>query len=159
MSNKTEISTQIKEGMKEGLNLQEISWCETYLRTLSIKQACTESGLKVNEANQMLLKESVVSYIMMRSDQYRQALKIEKEQELDRDKISKVLTNMILDPLTNPELKLRAISQLNGMKEFDKKENIESEDENQKVVEPKLNADEAEDLLKIIREKNRKKKL
>ena len=137
--------------MKEGLNLQEISWCETYLRTLSIKQACSESGIRIKEASIMLEKPIVKQYIMFRSDQHRQALQREKEEELTRDKISKVLENLILDPLTPVDARLRAISQLNSMKEFDKKENVKPE-EDQEEVKPKLSGEEAEALLKKMRQ-------
>lgn len=143
--------------MKEGLNLQEISWCETYLRTLSIKQACTESGIRIKEASIMLDKPIVKQYIMVRSDQHRKALEREKEEELSRDKIAKVLENLILDPLTPVDARLRAISQLNSMKEFDKKENIKPEDE-QEEVKPKLSGEEAEALLKKMRQDAEKAK-
>jgi hypothetical protein len=154
--NNTEISTQVKEGMKEGLNLQEISWCETYLRTLSIKQACSESGLKLKDAQEMLNKEVVIKYIITRSDQYRNALEREKSEELTRDKISKVLETIILDPLASLDNRLRAIGQLNSIKEFDRKEGIKPSDEEEEAK-PKISAEEAEILLKKIREQQKTK--
>lgn len=155
MAKKREISTEVKEAMKEGLNLQEISWCETYLRTLSIKQACTESGLRKEEASKMLQKESVNRYIMMRSNQHREASERERQEELSREKIAGVLESMILDPLGNSEVKLRAISQLNSMREFDAKNNIVPDDEKKTTVEPVLTAEEAELLLKAMKDKTR----
>ena len=141
MSKKNEISTQVKLGMKEGLNLQEISWCETYLRTLSIKQACSESGLRINGAKEMLTKGVVTEYIINRSDQYRQALEKDKEGELTREKISNVLETIILDPLSTVDNRLRAIGQLNSIKEFDTKEGKKTgEIENE--VKPKISAEE-----------------
>lgn len=154
MAKKNEISTQVKEGMKDGLNLQEISWCETYLRTLSIKKACSESGLRINEAQEMLRKESVINYIMMRSDQYRASLEREKEEELTRESLAKVLEGIILDPLANVEVKLRAIGQLNTMRQYDTDKNIVPEGEETKEL--TMSAEEAEALLQAMRDKNKK---
>lgn len=157
MAVKNEISTQVKEGMKEGLNLQEISWCETYLRTLSIKQACTESGLRIREANEMLERPVVIQYIMNRSDQYRQALEIEKQEKLTRDQIKSVLQSIILNPLTKEENKLQAISKLNAMMEFDKTNKISPEEEgSEESANIKMSAEEAEKLLSQMRLNNKK---
>ena len=157
MAVKNEISTQVKEGMKEGLNLQEISWCETYLRTLSIKQACSESGLRIREASEMLERPVVVQYIMNRSDQYRQALEIEKQEKLTRDQIAKVLQGIIMNPLTKEEVKLQAIGKLNAMMEFDKTNKISPEDEgSEESANMKMSAEEAEKLLNQMRLNNKK---
>lgn len=153
MSRRGQISTQVKEAMKEGLDLQEISWCETYLKTLSIKQACSESGLRIDQAHEMLKKESVKTYIMQRSDQYRQALESDKKKELTRDNISNVLETIISDPLTPVEMRLRAITQLNSMKEFDKRNDIKDAEEGREEVEIEISAEEAEKLLAELRTK------
>ena len=157
MAVKKEISTQVKEGLKEGLNLQEISWCETYLRTLSIKQSCTESGLRIREASEMLQKPVVIEYIMNRSDQYRKALEIEKQEKLTRDELAKVLQGIILNPLAKEEVKLQAITRLNAMMEFDKANNVVPEDEQEEAVPLKMSAEEAEKMLAQMRLGNKKK--
>ena len=159
MAVKKEISTQVKEGLKEGLNLQEISWCETYLRTLSIKQACTESGLRIREASEMLQKPAVIEYIMNRSDQYRQALEIEKQDKLTRDELAKVLQGIILSPIAKEEVKLQAITRLNAMMEFDKANNITPEDEQEEAAQIKISAEEAEKMLAQMRLNSKKKYL
>lgn len=158
MALKGEIAVSVRDWMKEGLNLQEISWCVTYLRTLSIKQACAESGIKINEASEMLNKPEVIKYIINLSQQYKEASEREREEELTREKISKVLEDLILSATSPPEIRMRAIAQLNSMKEFDKRENIKSEAGVQDEQQPVLDADEAEALLAEMRKKKSSKK-
>lgn len=151
--NKNEISTQVKEGMKEGLNLQEISWCETYLRTLSISQACKESGLKLKEAQEITQKTSVIQYIMIRSDQYRKSLEKDREEELNREKIAKILSDMILNPMTKDEIRLSALSKLNEMRQFDKTNEIKGQGSDEESSKIKITAEEADKILEEIRSK------
>ena len=150
---KYDVAKQIDEGVNEGLDLQEISWCETYLRTASIRQACKEALLDVDSAKRMLNKPVVQSYIMNKSLAYKNL----KDESLSREDLKKILNNIAQDPTTNPELRLNAVSKLNAMLEFDashKDELLEVEEED----DIKLTVEEAEHLLNKKEEMKKERK-
>lgn len=145
--NKNEVASQIDEGISEGLDLQEISWCETYLRTASIRQACKEALLDLRNAKKMLEKPIVQQYIIAKSAVYRGV----NNSTLTRADLKKILNSIASDATTPPELRINAVSKLNSMLEFDadhKEEIIDDE-----VEEIKLTADEADAILRKIRNK------
>ena len=145
--NKNEVASQIDEGINEGLDLQEISWCETYLRTASVRQACKEALLDLRSAKKMLEKPIVQQYIIAKSAVYRGV----NDSTLTRDDLKKILNSIASDATTTPELRINAVSKLNAMLEFDAehKEEILEDD----VEEIKLTADEADAILRKIRNK------
>ena len=144
---KNYISQQIDEGLNEGLDLQEISWCETYLRTASIRQACKEALLDMHSAKDMLKKPVVQRYIMDKCMMY----KNQDDGKLSRDDLKKILNSIAQDPTTSPELRLNAVSKLNQMLEFDTEHKQEMIEDN--VEEIKITAEEAEAMLKMMRDK------
>lgn len=143
--NKNEVATQIDSGINEGLDLQEISWCETYLRTASVRQACKESLLDLRNAKKMLEKPLVQAYITAKASNYRGVT----DNSLTREDLKKILNNIASDATTSPELRINAVSKLSAMLEFDathKESVIEEEAED-----IKLTAEEADEMLKRIR--------
>lgn len=144
---KNEVASMIDEGISEGLNLQEVSWCETYLRTASIRQACKEALLDVSSAKKMLEKPIVQAYIMQKTIMYKNA----NDNKLNREDLKKILNNIAQDPTTSPDLRINAVSKLNSMMEFDamNKEMIIDDE----VDEIKVTAEEAEQMLKMMRDK------
>ncbi len=144
---KGEVSVQIDDGLSEGLDLQEISWCETFLRTASIRQACKEALLDVGSAKKMLEKPIVQAYIMQKTIMYKNA----NDAKLNREDLKKILNNIAQDPTTSPDLRINAVSKLNSMMEFDamNKEVVIDEE----VDEIKLTAEEADAILRKIRNK------
>ena len=145
--NKNEVASQIDEGINEGLDLQEISWCETYLRTASIRQACKEALLDLRSAKKMLDKPIVQQYIIAKSAVYRGV----NDSTLTRADLKKILNNIASDATTPPELRINAVSKLNAMLEFDTEHKEEIIDD--EVEEIKLTADEADAILRKIRNK------
>ena len=143
---KSEIAQQIDEGINEGLDLQEISWCETYLRTASIRQACKESLMDLSSAKDMLRKPAVQAYIISKSLAYKGI----NEGNLNRADLRKILNNIAQDPTTPPELRISAVSKLNAMQEFDLEHKAEMETE--ETDEIKITSEEAEKMLKMMRE-------
>lgn len=144
---KNEIASQIDEGLKEGLDFQEISWCETFLRTASVRQACKEALLDLSRVRDMLEKPIVQQYIIAKSALYKNV----DNNTLTRADLKKILNSIASDATTPPELRINAVSKLNSMLEFDaehKEEIIDDETE-----EIKLTADEAEEMLRKIRSK------
>ena len=141
-----EIAEQIKEGMTEGLSLQEISWCETFLRTASIRQACKEALMDLHSAMDMLDKPLIKQYILEKSLTY----KNKEDGGLDRGDLKKILNAIAQDPTTSPTLRLEAVSKLNSMLEFDlnNKESIIDAEEPEEI---KLTAEEADEMLRKIR--------
>lgn len=148
--NKGEVANQIDEGINEGLDLQEISWCETFLRTASIRQACKEALLSLSDAMDMLKKPIIQKYILAKSVMYKDM----GSGELSRSDLKKILNNIAQDATTPPELRISAVSKLNAMLEFD----AEHKDEaiTDEVEEIKVTAEEAEELLRKIRNKEEK---
>ena len=147
MSLKNEVALQIDEGISGGLSLQEISWCETYLRTASIRQACKEALLDLSTAKKMLDKPIVQAYIMSKASMY----KAEGENNLTRSDLKKILNNIASDPTTPPDLRLNAVAKLNSMLEFDAEHREQVIDEDTEEI--KITAQEAEEMLKMMRDK------
>lgn len=147
---KNEVALQIDEGISGGLSLQEISWCETYLRTASIRQACKEALLDLSTAKKMLDKPIVQAYIMSKASMY----KAEGENNLTRGDLKKILNNIASDPTTPPDLRLNAVAKLNSMLEFDTEHREQVIDDD--VEEIKITAQEAEEMLKMMRDKDKK---
>lgn len=144
---KNEVALQIDEGISGGLSLQEISWCETYLRTASIRQACKEALLDLSTAKKMLDKPIVQAYIMSKASMY----KAEGENNLTRSDLKKILNNIASDPTTPPDLRLNAVAKLNSMLEFDAEHREQVIDEDTEEI--KITAQEAEEMLKMMRDK------
>ena len=149
MSLKNEVASLIDEGISEGLNLQEVSWCETYLRTASIRQACKEALIDLTTAKKMTQKPIVQAYIMAKASMYKK----DGENALSRSDLKKMLNNLASDPTTPPDLRLNAISKLNSMLEFDAEHKEEIIDEETEEI--KLTAEEADEMLKRMREKEK----
>ena len=141
--NKYDVANIIDEGVNGGLDLQEVSWCETFLKTASIRQACKESLLDVSSAKRMLSKPTVQAYIMAKAEAYKG---IDDNGNLSRDDLKKILNTIAKDPTTEPELRLRAVTNLNSMLEFDTahKDDLLNAEEEEEI---KLTAEEAEYLL------------
>lgn len=146
---KLEVAKQIDAGINEGLNLQEISWCETYLRTASIRQACKEALIDLSSAKKMLDKPIVQAYILSKATMYKGS----EDNTLTRSDLKKILNNIASDATTPPELRLNAISKLNFMLEFDSEHKDQIIDDNQEEI--KLTADEAEEMLRKMRNKEK----
>lgn len=144
---KGEVAIQVDEGMSEGLDLQEISWCETFLRTASIRQACKEALLDIHSAKDMLDKPIVQSYILQKTIMYKNA----NDNKLTREDLKKILNSIAQDPTTSPELRISAVSKLNAMLEFDSVNNESVINEESEEI--KLTAEEADEILRKIRNK------
>ncbi len=144
---KSEVARQIDDGINEGLDLQEISWCETFLRTASIRQACKEALMDYTTAKDMMSKPSVQVYLMAKAEAYKGV----NDNTLTRNDLKKILNTIAQDPTTSPDLRINAVSKLTSMLEFDieHKEAVESEESE----EIKITSEEAEKLLKMMREK------
>lgn len=145
---KNEVAKIIDDGLSEGMSFQEISWCETFLRTASVRQACKEALLDLRSSREMLQKPIVKRYIISKSQMYKN-----DDSLLTREDIKKVLNNIAQDPTTPPDLRVKTIIKLNDMMEFDtehKEELVSTDDGN--LEEIKITSDEAEELLRKIRE-------
>ena len=151
---RNDVATQIEDGINEGLDLQEISWCETFLKTASIRQACKESLLDVSHAKEMLNRPIVGQYLITKAEAYKNANK----DSLSREDLKRILNNIAQDPTTNPELRLNAISKLNSMLEFDTEHMNEFVDEAE-TEDIKLTAEEADAMLKQIRNNKSKEEV
>lgn len=144
----------INEGIDEGLSFQEISWCETYLKTASVRQACTESAMTLGEAKRMLEKPNVKVYLYNKAQSYRTDL---ENQSTSREDLKEVLKRIASDPTTKVAERIQAISKLNDMFQFETvNRNIinESSEDIEDVENISISSDEAEELLKAMRGKN-----
>ena len=144
----------INEGIDEGLSFQEISWCETYLKTASVRQACTESAMTLGEAKRMLEKPNVKVYLYNKAQSYRADL---ENQSTSREDLKEVLKRIASDPTTKVAERIQAISKLNDMFQFETvNRNIinESSEDIEDVENISISSDEAEELLKAMRGKN-----
>ena len=76
---------------------------------------------------------------------------LSNDAKLNREDLKKILNNIAQDPTTSPDLRINAVSKLNSMMEFDamNKEVVIDEE----VEEIKLTAEEADALLRKIRNK------
>lgn len=150
-----EVVTIINEGIDEGLSFQEISWCETYLKTASVRQACSESAMTLGEAKRMLEKQNVRNYLFNKAQSYKVDL---ENQNTTREDLKDILKRIASDPTTKASERIQAISKLNDMFQF---ETINRDVINASETEPEENtenisisSDEAEELLKVMRGKN-----
>lgn len=144
----------INEGIDEGLSFQEISWCETYLKTASVRQACTESAMTLGEAKRMLEKPNVKVYLYNKAQSYRADL---ENQSTSREDLKEVLKRIASDPTTKVAERIQAISKLNDMFQFETvNRNIinEASEDIEDVENISISSDEAEELLKAMRGKN-----
>lgn len=148
---KNEIAQQIDEGIHNGLNLQEISWCETFLRTASIRQACKEALIDLDTAGQMTSKPEVQRYILSKTLAYKN-----ESAKLDRTDLKKILNVIAQDPTTNPDLRIRAVSKLDEMLSWDLEHKGELLENSEEVEDIKLTAEEADEMLRQMRNKEEK---
>jgi tRNA C32,U32 (ribose-2'-O)-methylase TrmJ len=144
----------INDGIDGGLSFQEISWCETYLKTASVKQACTESAMSLSEANKMLCKEVVKNYLYNKAQKYKVDL---ETQTTTREDLKNILKRIASDPTTKTIERIQAISKLNDMFQFETINrdiiNNNEEDTIDTLENIKISSDEAEKLLKEMRSK------
>ena len=149
----------INEGIDSGLSFQEISWCETYLKSASVRQACSESAMTLGEAKRMLEKEVVRNYLYIKAQEYRVEL---ETQTTSREDLKNILKKIASDPTTKPSEKIQAISKLNDMFQFETINrdiiNNNEEDTIDTLDNIKISSDEAEKLLKEMRKKEKCKK-
>lgn len=144
----------INDGIDGGLSFQEISWCETYLKTASVRQACSEAAMSLSEAKKMLCREVVKNYLYNKAQEY----KIDLEtQTTTREDLKNILKKIAADPTTKTAERIQAISKLNDMFQFETINrdiiNNNEEDTIDTLENIKISSDEAEKLLKEMRSK------